>query len=141
MVHKHLDIQSILEEELKKQRKDRLLHVQQVRHEDHLKRATEEEEVYPGGVFRVSVNEETVPNVDNLGPQQVESLLAFIVEDSMERALENAERDNIVYDGLGEHRILGKKKKKKRPSISYGSQINKIGDELKKQDVENEEQE
>ncbi len=122
MVHEHLDIQSILQEELEKQRKDRLLHVQQVQHENHLKRATKKEEVYPGMVFRVSVNEETVPNEDNLGPQQVESLLAFMVELPIERALENAERDNIVYDGLGEHRILGKhkkKKKKSRPTTSY----------------------
>ena len=130
MVHKHLDIQSILQEELKKQREDRILHVLRV---NHLKRAIENTEEgapqegatrfsYPGMVFRVSIDEETVPIADNLGPQQVESLLAFMVDDPMERALENVERDNIVYDGLGEHRILGKRKKKKKsPSKSlYG---------------------
>ena len=121
MVQAHLDIQNILQEELEKRRKDRLLHVQQVRHENHLKRATKKEEVYPGMVFRVSVNEETVLTEDNLGPQQVESLLAFMVEADIERGLENAEMDNIVYDALGDHRILGKhkKKKKKAPATSY----------------------
>ena len=75
--------------------------------------------------IRISINGETVPNVENLGTQQVESLLAFMVEDPLERELENAERDNIVYDGLGEHRILGKvkkKKKKKQPKTMYGEQ-------------------
>ena len=56
-----------------------------------------------------------------LGQRQVESLLCFMVSDEAERAMEDAERDNIVYDGLGEHRILGKKKKKKKKSrmVSY----------------------
>lgn len=53
-----------------------------------------------------------------LGQRQVESLLCFVVSENTERALEDAERDNIVYDGLGEHRILGKKKKKKKKA--YG---------------------
>jgi hypothetical protein len=47
-----------------------------------------------------------------LGQRQVESLLRFIVSDSTKRDMEDAERDNIVYDGLGEHRLLGRKKKK-----------------------------
>ena len=112
MVHEHLDIQSILQEELKKERADRLLHVQQV----HRKRRTWEQ-----SDFNMSSEGETVLEADTLGPQQVESLLAFMVEYSTERALENAERDNIVYDALGEHRILGKhkKKKKSRPTTSY----------------------
>ena len=115
MVHKHVDIQSILQEQLKKEREDRLLHVQGVQYENHLMRAAKNID------FRISVDGETVPNGDNLGPQQVESLLAFMVEPPIVRALENAERDNIVYDGLGEHRILGKhkKKKKSRPTTSY----------------------
>ena len=55
-----------------------------------------------------------------LGQRQVESLLCFMVSDEIERELEDAEGDNIVYDGLGEHRILGKKKKKKKSrTISY----------------------
>jgi hypothetical protein len=28
--------------------------------------------------------------------------------------MEDAEGDNVIYDGLGEHRILGKAKKKKK---------------------------
>ena len=115
MVHAHLDIQSILQEQLKKERQGRLGHVQQVQYENHLKRAAKS--------IDLRVNGETVPNQDNLGPQQVESLLAFMVENPIERALADAERDNIVYDGLGDHRILGKKKKKKkkkkRPTTSY----------------------
>jgi len=108
MVHAHLDIQSILQERLKEERQSRILHVQQVQHENHAMHTLENIDL------RIDVNGETVPIKDNLGPQQVESLLAFMVEDSLERALENAERDNIVYDGLGEHRILGKHKKKKK---------------------------
>ena len=49
----------------------------------------------------------------SLGQRQVESLLRFMVSEETYRAMEDAERDNIVYDGLGEHRILGKKKKKR----------------------------
>ncbi len=115
MVHEHLDIQSILQGELRKRRKASLFHVQQVRHEQEKKRVAENIDL------RIVVGGETVPIKDNLGPQQVESLLAFMVEAPIERELENAERDNIVYDGLGEHRILGKKKKKKksRPTTSY----------------------
>jgi len=47
-----------------------------------------------------------------LGQRQVESLLCFMVSEETERAMEDAERDNIVYDALGEHRILGPAKKK-----------------------------
>ena len=55
-----------------------------------------------------------------LGQRQVESLLCFMVSPELERELEDAEGDNVVYDGLGEHRILGKKKKiKKSRTISY----------------------
>ena len=49
----------------------------------------------------------------SLGATQVQSLLRFCIEREIERAFEEAEGDNIVYDGLGEHRILGKAKKKK----------------------------
>lgn len=45
-----------------------------------------------------------------VGQRQVESLLRFMVSKETERGIEDAEGDNIVYDGLGEHRILGKKK-------------------------------
>ncbi len=48
-----------------------------------------------------------------LGQRQVESLLCFMVSPELEKEIEDAEGDNVVYDGLGEHRILGKKKKKK----------------------------
>lgn len=51
-----------------------------------------------------------------LGQRQVESLLSFMVSPDTERALENAERDNLVYDALGEHRILGRAKKKSKKS-------------------------
>jgi len=55
-----------------------------------------------------------------LGQRQVESLLCFMVSRETEIEIEDAERDNIVYDGLGDHRILGKKKKKKKKmSRSY----------------------
>jgi len=47
------------------------------------------------------------------GPRQVESLLRFVVGRSLEREMEDAEADNIVYDQLGEHRVLGAKKCKK----------------------------
>lgn len=110
MVHKHLDIQTIMQEELKQQRADRLGHLQQMNHRQTIR-------INPD--FRMVINGETVPNEDTLGPQQVESLLAFMVENSTERALENAERDNIVYDALGDHRVLGKNKKKKRPTQRY----------------------
>ena len=54
------------------------------------------------------------------GQRQVESLLCFMVSGPTEKALEDAEGDNVVYDGLGEHRVLGKKKKaKKSRTISY----------------------
>lgn len=46
----------------------------------------------------------------HLGPAQVESFLRFVVDRSTERALEDAEADNGVYNHLGEHRVLGKKK-------------------------------
>ncbi len=45
--------------------------------------------------------------------RQVESFLRFMSE-GLENEMESAEMDNIVYDGLGNHRILGKKKKKKK---------------------------
>jgi hypothetical protein len=54
------------------------------------------------------------------GQRQVESLLCFMVSEDMEKSMEDAEGDNIVYDGLGEHRILGRKKKKKKSrTMSY----------------------
>lgn len=49
----------------------------------------------------------------HLGPSQVESFLRFIVDRPTERALEDAGVDNLVYDQLGEHRVLGKKKGRK----------------------------
>lgn len=51
-----------------------------------------------------------------LGQRQVESLLSFMVSPSTEKALEDAEGDNVVYDALGEHRILGRAKKKSKKS-------------------------
>jgi len=55
-----------------------------------------------------------------LGQRQVESLLCFMVSDQTEKSMEDAEGDNVVYDGLGEHRILGRKKKKKKAkTVSY----------------------
>ena len=54
-----------------------------------------------------------------LGQRQVESLLCFMVSHEIDQDMDEAEGDNIVYDGLGEHRILGRKKKKKSRTISY----------------------
>jgi hypothetical protein len=54
----------------------------------------------------------------NFGPRQVESFLRFM-DESLERQCEQAEADNVVYDALGEHRILGRAKKKKRSPKSY----------------------
>jgi hypothetical protein len=51
-----------------------------------------------------------------LGPAQREALLTFVLEEEVARALEDTQADNIVYDQLGEHRILGRVKKKKKPS-------------------------
>ncbi len=115
MVHSHLDVQGIMQEELKIQRADRILHVQ---HVNQKRRAWRDSD------FNVMSNGETLPEADTLAPQQVESLLAFLVEDPTQRDMENVERDNIVYDALGDHRILGKhkkkkKKKKSRPTTSY----------------------
>ncbi len=45
--------------------------------------------------------------------RQVESFLRFM-DERLEVDMELAEMDNVVYDGLGEHRILGKKKRKKK---------------------------
>ncbi len=50
---------------------------------------------------------------NNFGPCQVKSFLHFMFE-GQERQFEDAEADNIVYEALGEHRILGKAKKKKK---------------------------
>ena len=47
------------------------------------------------------------------GPAQVESFLHFVIDRVTERQIEDAEADNVVYDALGEHRILGKKRKGK----------------------------
>ncbi len=113
MVHEHLDIQSILQEELKKKRKEGI---------GRLIQANERRRAWEMSDFNMLAGGETVPEADTLPPQQVESLLAFLVEYSIERALEDAERNNIVYDALGDHRILGKhkrKKKKSRPTTSY----------------------
>jgi hypothetical protein len=52
-----------------------------------------------------------------LGQRQVESLLRFMVPREIERAMEDAEGDNKVYDDLGEHRILGRAKKVKASRI------------------------
>ena len=46
-----------------------------------------------------------------VGQRQVESLLRFVVSSDLERSMEDAEGDQIVYDGLGEHRILGTKRR------------------------------
>lgn len=55
-----------------------------------------------------------------LGQRQVESLLSFMVSNETEKELEDAEGDNIVYDALGEHRILGLAKKKQKKSRILG---------------------
>ncbi len=59
--------------------------------------------------IRVDVEKE-IP----IGTRQVESLLRFSLERNVERAIEDALADHIVYDQLGEHRILGRAKKPKR---------------------------
>jgi hypothetical protein len=53
------------------------------------------------------------------GQRQVEALLRFPIDRVTQRAMEDAEADNIVYDQLGEHRILGKKKKNKKKKRGY----------------------
>ncbi len=53
-----------------------------------------------------------------LGTRQVESLLRFMVSREVQYQMEDAESDHKIYDSLGSHRILGKKKKKTR-LISY----------------------
>ncbi len=112
MINAHIDIQSIIQEEIKRRREDRLGHVQQVNHYSKVRENPN---------FRVVAEGETVPNLDRLGPQQVESLLTFVVEDSVDRALGTAEMDNRVYDGLGEHRLLGRaKRKQKKKATPYG---------------------
>lgn len=108
MINHPQHIQVVIEEELKKQRQNRIAHVQ---HQNQRAQSRSRADL------RITINGETVPNADLLGARQVESLLSFIVEDSTERALNTAELDNRTYDGLGEHRILGRnKKKKKKPS-------------------------
>lgn len=54
-----------------------------------------------------------------LGTDQVESLLRFMVSRETQYEMEDALADNNIYDRLGEHRILGKKKKKKVKTSSY----------------------
>ena len=54
------------------------------------------------------------------GPRQVESLLRFVVSKEVERAMEDTVADNIVYNQLGEHRILGKMKNKKKNRMPAG---------------------
>lgn len=49
-----------------------------------------------------------------LGTNQVESLLRFMVSREVQYQMEDAEGDNKIYDSLGNHRILGKKKKSMR---------------------------
>jgi len=110
MINAHIDIQSIIQEEIQKRRETMLGHVQQVNHS---------KKVRENPNFKVVAEGETVPSMDELGPQQVESLLTFVVEDSVERALTTTELDNIVYDGLGDHRILGRAKKKKKKTTLY----------------------
>ena len=80
----------------------------------------------PSAMARIQREGSTTVSIDlrreiPFGQRQVESLLCFMVSDSAEKALEDAEGDNVVYDGLGEHRVLGKKKKKKKKSrtMSY----------------------
>ena len=79
----------------------------------------------PGAMSRLEKEGSTTVTIDlrreaPLGQRQVESLLCFMVSDETKIEMENAERDNIVYDGLGEHRILGKKKKVKKKSRALG---------------------
>ncbi len=102
MNNTHLDINEVIRESLNKERTGLFKRLTSQRDPD----------------IRMTTNGETV-NEKELGEAQVQSLLAFRVNPDTEENLENAERDNIVYDGLGEHRVLGKKKKKKRTPI-YG---------------------
>lgn len=79
----------------------------------------------PGAMARLQRQGSVKTTVDlrkeiPLGQRQVESLLSFMVSVDTGRALENAERDNIVYDGLGEHRVLGRAKKKSKKSRVMG---------------------
>ena len=64
-------------------------------------------------ITEINIEDKKATPWEKLGPAQRESLLAFIVSTEIEDAMSHAEGDNIVYDALGEHRILGKSRKKK----------------------------
>ena len=51
------------------------------------------------------------------GCRQKESTLRFIIDRDTERAIEDAEANNIIYDYLGEHRILGHKRHSVKKTI------------------------
>ena len=86
---------------------------------DELDRRRNDSESSPKGrlgnlkITEIHIDDKKATPWEKLGPAQRESLLAFIVSTDIEDAMAHAEGDNIVYDALGEHRILGKSRKKK----------------------------
>ena len=103
MVDKHIDIEESMNDIAERLARDTMYHA--ICHGD------------PRAMARLEKEGSTTVAIDlrkeaPLGQRQVESLLCFMVSEEVERELEDAERDNIVYDALGEHRILGAAKKK-----------------------------
>jgi hypothetical protein len=105
MVDKHIDVEESMNDIAERLARDTMYHA--ICHGDPRAMARLEKE----GSIKATIDlSREIP----LGQRQVESLLCFMVSEEVERELEDAERDNIVYDGLGEHRMLGRKKKKKK---------------------------
>ncbi len=111
MVDLHLDIKESMTDISERLARDTMYHA--ICHGDPRAMARLEKE---GGIKATIDLRKEVP----LGQRQVESLLCFMVSEEIERELEDAERDNIVYDALGEHRLLGLAKKKKKKKITRG---------------------
>lgn len=65
------------------------------------------------GYTHIRIEDKQATPWDRIGPAQRESLLAFIVSPKTDNELAHADGDNIVYDALGSHRILGESKKRK----------------------------
>ena len=65
------------------------------------------------GYAHIRIEDKQATPWDRIGPAQRESLLVFIVSTEIQDAFAHAEGDNIVYDALGSHRILGESKKRK----------------------------
>lgn len=69
-------------------------------------------------ITEIHIDDKKATPWEKLGPAQRESLLAFVIATDIEDAMSHAEGDNIVYDALGEHRILGPHRKVKGRILS-----------------------